>query len=183
MRHDDLKRRELLKFTAGSVIAARVALAQEHKFFTPEEFRTVDELTEIIVPADAKSGGARAAGVASYLDAQLAEAFEDQERTSFRDGLAAVQQLSQKLNKTSFLNAMPKQREAVVLQMAANEKAPKAPEEIFFGRLKAATVHAYYTSRIGIHDDLNYKGNVYQYGEYAGILPNGPALGGTNESK
>ena len=36
---------------------------------------------------------------------------------------------------------------------------PKTPEEVFFGELKAATVQAYYTSKIGIHQDMEYKGN------------------------
>ncbi len=49
--------------------------------------------------------------------------------------------------------------------------------------LKSATIHAYYTSKIGIHDDLDYKGNVFQRGEYAGYLPSGPALGKISESK
>ncbi len=129
---DDLKRRELLKFTAGTVIAARFAIAQQHKFFTADEFAMVDELTEILIPADSNSGGAKAAKVAEYLDAMLAEAFEDEERTKMRAGLAVVNRVSQELNQANFLQSTPKQREAVVLRMAVNEKNPKAPEELFF---------------------------------------------------
>jgi len=32
-------------------------------------------------------------------------------------------------------------------------------EERFFAELKTRTVHAYYTSRIGVHDELAFKGN------------------------
>jgi hypothetical protein len=60
--------------------------------------------------------------------------------------------------------------------MAQNEKEPKAPEELFFRLIKNATVQVYYTSKIGIHTDMDYKGNVYQTGVYAGELPSGPAL-------
>ena len=179
---EELKRRDILKFGAGTVLAARVALAQEHKFFTAEEFAMVDELSEIIIPTDDHSPGAKAAKVADFIDQTLAEAFDDQPRQQWRSGLAVVNQISQKLNGTSFVKATAKQRAAVVLQMAGNEKKPVAPEEIFFGELKGATTRAYYTTDIGIHKELDYKGKVLQTGQYAGILPSGPALGESSES-
>jgi hypothetical protein len=43
--------------------------------------------------------------------------------------------------------------------MARNEVDPKKPEELFFHRLKGRTAHAYYSSKIGIHQDIEYKGN------------------------
>ena len=180
---EDLKRREILKFTAGTILAARVAIAQEHKFFTADEFTMVDEISDILIPTDEKSPGAKAAKVADFIDAQLAEAFEDEDRQKWRTGLAAVDKLSKKLNNVGFVQGTQPQREAVVLRMAQNEKSPKAPEEIFFSEIKGATIMAYYTSSIGIHNDMDYKGNVLQTKEYAGILPVGPALGETAGSK
>jgi hypothetical protein len=35
------------------------------------------------------------------------------------------------------------------------------PEQKFWGQLKQSTAFAYYSSKIGIHQDMNYKGNVY----------------------
>jgi hypothetical protein len=52
--------------------------------------------------------------------------------------------------------------------MAAAEQDPKTEPERFFGQLKGWTVRGYYTSKIGIHLDQEYKGNVYQRGEFAG---------------
>ena len=43
--------------------------------------------------------------------------------------------------------------------MARNEEDPKKPEEQFFHRLKGRTAHAYYSSKIGIHQEIEYKGN------------------------
>lgn len=180
---EDLKRREILKFTAGTLVASQIALGQQHRFFTADEYNMVDELTDIVIPADGQSGGAKAAKCAEFIDMSLAEAFEDEDRQKWRKGLAAVDKLSKKLNNASFVQSTPKQREAVVLSMAANEAHPKAPEEQFFATLKDATVRSYYTSKIGIHDDLQYKGNVVQSGPYAGILPVGPALGDPDHSK
>jgi gluconate 2-dehydrogenase subunit 3-like protein len=51
--------------------------------------------------------------------------------------------------------------------MAQNENNPKAQEEIFFKELKSRVVYAYYTSEIGIKQEMEYKGNTYQV-EFAG---------------
>jgi gluconate 2-dehydrogenase subunit 3-like protein len=53
--------------------------------------------------------------------------------------------------------------------MAAGESDPKTPAEQFFKEIKGMTIRAYYTSKVGIHDDQQYKGNVVQTGEYAGF--------------
>jgi len=79
-----------------------------------------------------------------------------------------VDNLSTQLHKKTFVESTPKQRVAVVAQMARNEKTPKKPEEQFFVQLKASTAFAYYTSSIGIHQEMEYKGNTMQ-NEYAGF--------------
>ena len=48
---------------------------------------------------------------------------------------------------------------------------PKSAIGGFFRQVKGATTRAYYTSKIGIHQDQHYKGNVFQTGEYAGLDP------------
>ena len=54
-------------------------------------------------------------------------------------------------------------------RMASAESSPTTPAERFFGQIKGATGQAYYTSKIGIHQDQQYKGNVFQPGEFAGF--------------
>jgi hypothetical protein len=141
------------------------------RFLTPAELALLDELTEIIIPTDAHSPGARAAGVAGYLDGVLAESLEPERQATWRAGLQAVEALSLRLNGKPLLHATPVQRVAVVTRMAAGESNPRTPEERFFKELKRATVQAYYTSKIGIHQDQEYKGNVVQPGDYAGSDP------------
>ncbi len=155
-------RRDLFRIAAAAAAVSVPATAQESapKFFTPTEFRMMDELCEIIIPADEHSPGARAAKAAAYIDQTLAESLDDKPRQEFRDGLALVDKLSHELNKASFVDATPEQRIAVVARMARNEKNPKKPEEQFFHRLKGRTAHAYYSSEIGIHQEIGYKGNV-----------------------
>ena len=175
-----LSRRALLQ-VAGAALTlplVRIPLAQpplyQRKFFTPAEFALVDELSDMIIPTDAQSGGARAAGVAPFLDDRLAESFgsEGQEDLArWRTGLKAVDALSRELNGKTFMQATPDQRLAVLTRMAAGEfeDNAKTPAQQFFKQIKGATIGAYYTSKIGIHDDQHYKGNVVQTGEYAGL--------------
>jgi hypothetical protein len=51
--------------------------------------------------------------------------------------------------------------------MAQNEGKPQKPEELFFVELKSRVVHAYYSSEIGIKQEMEYKGNVFLQ-EFAG---------------
>jgi len=165
---DELERRDLLKIAAGTAYAAKLAEAQgQARFFSPDEFALVDELSEIIIPADEHSPGARAAAVAAYIDARLGETLEPEKPEAWRRGLKLVNQISVEMNGQPFLKAPPAQRVAVVERMARNESDPKNPEDVFFNELKRATVRAYYTSKIGIQQDMQYKGNVYLK-EFAG---------------
>lgn len=152
-----VERRDLIKIGAGAVLTAKVASGAP-RFFTPAEYAVVDELSEIIIPADEKSPGAKAAKVVDYIDSTLAEAFEQIERDDFRAGLK------------SLVAAPADQRLALLTKASQNEKSPKTVEEKFFRLLKEHVIRGYYTSKIGIHDDLDYKGNTYQRGEYAGEL-------------
>jgi len=167
-----LTRREMLQATAAGAAGAaamalplgKIATVQAGKFFTPAEFAVVDELSDMIIPTDAQSGGARAAGVAAYIDARLAESFEPEPPARWRAGLKAVEDLSRELHGKGFMESTPEQRLAVLTRMAATP-------ESFFGEIKGSTIRAYYTSQVGIHDDQQYKGNVYQTGEFAGFDP------------
>jgi len=158
----EIDRRDLIRIGAGAVLAAPAAFAvtAAPKFFTPAEFAMLDELTELIVPSDDHSPGARAAQVAAYIDARLAEAFEAKDRDDWRNGLKLVDELSTKMHRHAFMEASPGERVAVLTRLSKNELNAKTPEEIFFRELKHATAHAYYTSKIGIHQEMEYKGNV-----------------------
>jgi glucoside 3-dehydrogenase (cytochrome c) hitch-hiker subunit len=168
-----ISRRDMIQQTAAAAAAlplvkALPALPPKPKFFTPAEFALVDEMMDMIIPTDAQSAGARAAGCAAFIDARLAEAFEQDQPQEVRAGIKAVEALSHEMSGKSFMESTPEQRLALLTRIAAAEADPKSDAEKFFRHIKGATVHAYYTSKIGIHDDQRYKGNVYQTGDYAG---------------
>lgn len=144
------------------------------KFLTAAELALVDELSEIIIPSDAHSPGARAAKVAEEINRRLAEgpdfdkdAVDD--RRTFREGLALVDELARGRYGASatFLSITPARRLAIVTLMARNERKPVKPEERFFVELKREAARAYYSSEIGLKQELEYKGNSYLQ-EFAG---------------
>jgi hypothetical protein len=162
---DSLTRRELIQLTAAAAVAGVAVpsgLASEPapKFFTKDEFAIVDELSELIIPTDEHSPGARAAQVAAYIDGRLAESFEDEPKKRWREGLERINSLSTEMHGQPFMQATPEQRLALLTRIAKNEEKPETPEDHFFQELKGRTARAYYTSKVGIHQDLEYKGNV-----------------------
>jgi Gluconate 2-dehydrogenase subunit 3 len=175
----DLTRRELLKAAAaaaaavplvpGEALAASIAVPTgTPRFFTRAQYALVDELTEILIPTDEHSGGARAAGVAAYIDSRLADAVELEPKQQFLAGLARVDQIAHETKGGPFMSLTPADREAIVTKIASEESAPESAEGKFFVQLKRHTVRGYYSSKIGIHDEMEYKGNVMQE-EYSGI--------------
>ncbi len=173
-----ISRREMIQQTAAAAAAASLPLANivpnlesqapKPKFFTAAEFALVDEMSDMIIPTDQQSAGARAAGVAIFIDGRLAEAFEKDEGQRWRTGIAAVEALSREMHGKGFMASSPEQRLALLTRIAGAESDPKTDAEKFFKQIKGGTIRAYYTSKIGIHDDQQYKGNVIQPGEYAG---------------
>ncbi len=178
---------------AAGPAAAKAAAKVAGRFFTAPEMALLDELVEMIIPADEHSGGARAAGVPAYIDGRLAEydpaippLRADRER--WKAGLARVDALARETSGKSFLETTPAERTALLERMAKplentelpteepterHEPAVEKPETVgqrFFVELKSWTARGYYTSKVGIHDDLEYKGN-RAIVEFAGIDP------------
>jgi hypothetical protein len=115
-------------------------------------------LSEAIIPTDEHSPGAKDAGVPLYIDAVLAEANEDQ-RTLWKEGLAAMDQMTKKEFGARFSACTVGQQEEILLRICANEENPGTLEERFFVAVKRATIEGYYNSEVGIHKDLEYQGN------------------------
>jgi hypothetical protein len=153
MGWSEMDRREVLKFAGGAFLCLQLPAAEPGAplFFTRDEFALLDQLTELIIPADDHSAGAREAGVAAYIDRTVAEAYVPEEKASWRKGLAAVRERLQESGA---------QPAAVLTKLAANEKDPKTEAEKFFTQLKQTTAFAFYSSSIGIHQEMGYLGNV-----------------------
>src|SRR3989441_8724406 len=139
---ESLSRREMLEVTAAALAAPLVklgpaaappALQAVSKFFTAAELALLDELAELIIPADAHSPGARAAGVAAYIDFRLSDSAEPEQQTKWRSGLAAVEALSKEPNqRQAFLQASADQPVAELTRMARGDADPQDPHDHVF---------------------------------------------------
>jgi hypothetical protein len=118
-------------------------------FFTAEEAELTSRLMEIIVPSDENSPGARAARTAAFADLMLSTGPADA-RKRWRAGLDLFR-----------LETARTSLESAVAKAASEEENPRTDLGRFFVALKRMTVDGYYTSEVGIHQDLKYQGNAH----------------------
>jgi hypothetical protein len=136
------------------------------QFFTPAENELLDHVMDMIIPADDHSGGAHAASVSLFADRIVStgsdvanvDLFADQtvssdsQRSEWRKGLQLFQEEAAKSSIAE-----------VLARASAGEAKPQTDLERFFVTLKQMTLVGYYSSEIGIHQDLQYQGNTFVY--------------------
>jgi hypothetical protein len=132
---------------ACMAIHAGPAEPYQLRFFRPDENELLEALMEMIIPADEHSPGAREAKVSLFADWMVSHA-PPATQQEWRTGL---QLMNDEARNTSPPEALAK--------AAAGEARPDSDLHRFFIRLKQMTVDGYYTSEIGIHQDLQYQGN------------------------
>jgi O-glycosyl hydrolase len=132
--------------------------AYQPKFFSRQAVATLDAFTRILIPTD-ETPGAKEAFVVPFIDfvvdaaAQYAPDMQQRWR-------AATEWLAQQ----GFSRLAPEQQVAFITRISAPERDPKSPRDRAFQTyqlIKDMTVHAYYTSRVGLVDALQYKGLAY----------------------
>src|SRR5260370_32481874 len=162
-----MERRELLKVLGAALVAVREGVAQhDHgtsaaidiesykpRFFSDQQYRAIDTLTEIIIPTDEQSPGAHAAGVRFYIDTVLHYA-DSETQQRWQSGLNLVDESARTRFGKAFVACSPGDQDQVVATMARNEKAPSTELEKFFQPLKELTINAYALSEIGMKEYL-----------------------------
>jgi hypothetical protein len=128
------------------------------KHFSAQQAQTIDALAEVIIPADKHSPGAKAAKVHEYID-EIVATSTDVVKKLWSDGLAAMDRMAAGEYGREYAKCAAPQQTALMEKISRNEEHPVTLEEKFFDVLKAGTIDAYYTSRIGIHEDIEYQGN------------------------
>jgi len=134
--------------------------APQPQVLSPSQFETLEVLVDAIIPTDDRSPGAKQARVADYIDLLLGEA--DREVTlEWFGGLAALDAEATSRFRAPFSRLRAGQVDAILQKISRHERAPETPLETFFVMAKQATIRGYYTSNIGIHEELRYKGNQF----------------------
>jgi gluconate 2-dehydrogenase subunit 3-like protein len=126
--------------------------------FNGHQMDTIAALSEIIIPADGHSPGAKAAGVDQFIAEAIAASKEETQKF-WTDGLAAVDKMARLEYGKDFFDCRPEQQVGLVGKISQREEHPGTLEERFFVAVKQSTVDGYYSSEVGIHQDLEYQGN------------------------
>jgi len=147
-------------------VTKQAASAYKFQYFSADQLRTLDALTETIIPADDHSLGAEAAAVSEYIDAIVADGPKTTQQ--FWDGgIFLVNKLAQGSFGKFYEDCSAEEQIAIMSELAGNEDDLSSPEHRFYAALKRATIDGYYTSKIGIHQELQYQGNE-ALGEFPG---------------
>jgi Gluconate 2-dehydrogenase subunit 3 len=173
-----MHRRELLRvlggITAGSILSRlapnqlyalglethrRIAQHTPLRIFDPHQHETVATAAELIIP-QTDTPGARAAGVSEFTDLIVAEWYTEEERARFLDGLADLDLRSQSAISRPFIEAPVSTQERILSELDGELLEVRATEgkagERFFHQLKYLTLFGYYTSRVGVEQELHW---------------------------
>jgi hypothetical protein len=144
-----------------AVSAAAEAAPWAPKVFDAHQNETVAVLSELIIP-QTDTPGARAAKVNEFIDLVLDDAGES-DRKQFLKGLAWMDARSQELFGTDFVSAAPEQQTAL-LTIVASPKNKAFEDQVgieFFNAIKGLTITGYYTSEIGMKQELGDDGQLF----------------------
>ena len=124
------------------------------RFFAPDDFAALESFTEILIPTD-DTPGAREARCAHFIDFVLQAAAPGLQK-QWRDALAALKQ-------AGFHGADRGGRLALVAAMARPETDRAASHPLYpaFRLIKQQNTFAFYTSRAGMIETLDYRGNTF----------------------
>ena len=142
-------RREALVAIATGLTAGPLAGQEAHEphSFTQEDFDLLGTLVDMIIP-ESDTPGARGAGVHVMLDEDLGRNASAMQ--VLRDGMAA-------LRDAGFPEMSATQRTEVLIRYSESSGA----EKDFFETLKGLTIDAYYSTEVGLVQELGYQGNTY----------------------
>ncbi|MGC2660876.1 MAG: gluconate 2-dehydrogenase subunit 3 family protein [Bryobacteraceae bacterium] len=127
------------------------------RFFNAKDFAALQAFTEILIPTD-DTPGAREAHCAHFIDFLLASADETPTlQKTWRDAMNTLDGLG-------FQAADRQRQEALIAEMSLPERdaaAAPPPGYPVYLLVKRENTFAYYTSRPGLIEDLDYKGDSY----------------------
>jgi hypothetical protein len=156
---EPVSRRAMVAALPGGAVflASWLNAAQQNytpKFFAPDEFAALQAFSEILIPSD-EDPGAREARCAEYIDF-VASAEDPAVQSGWRKAMDAMKQ-------TGFYTATPERRLELVSEMSQPELSPDAQHPAYFAYrlIKRHTAFAFYTSKPGLIQTLDYKGNSY----------------------
>ncbi len=140
-------------------IAEQAAGAYQRKILSEHEWKTIQVLSDQIIPADERSGSATQAGVPEFIDDWL-----DFKRGTLLDqirgGMTWLDLECNRLFQHDFADCSEAQQKQILDRIAYPKKA--APEDAnavaFFNHLRDLVASGFFSSKTGV-EDLPYLGN------------------------
>jgi hypothetical protein len=154
--------------THGQRAAAKTAAAWKPKVLTAQQNSTVITLSELIIP-QTDTPGAKAANVNRFIDGVLSEASAT-ERTKFIEGLTGLDERAKTEFGKPFVGVTADQQTAILTGLAAlqGKSDPKIhPGVEFFEAIKSMTIIGYYTSEVGMRQEIGDDGTLF-FAEFKG---------------
>ena len=138
--------------------AAAAGQAYTPRFFTAREFATVVQMSDMIIPRDARSDSASEAGAPEFIDYLVAE--QPARQVAMRGGLMWLDAECQRRFDRTFVGASDAERRSVLDDIAWPRRArPEFSHGVaFFTLMRDLTAGGFWSSRIGVAD-LGYQGN------------------------
>jgi Gluconate 2-dehydrogenase subunit 3 len=129
--------------------------------FTARDIALLDEVAETILP-ETKTPGAKAAQVGPFIALMVTDTYDEGDQAIFRDGMRKLDAACQAMHRTSFMEATPPQRLALLEQLDREQKTymdarhgDDTPAH-YFRMMKELALLGYFTSEIGYTKAMRY---------------------------
>ncbi len=133
--------------------------AYQPKALNPHEWKTIQVLSNLIIPADERSGSATQAGVPEFIDDWL-DFKGGALRAQIQGGLTWLDVECNRLFNHDFVDCSEAEQKQILDRIAYPKQA--APEDVggvaFFNHLRDLVVSGFFSSQMGVKD-LPYLGN------------------------
>lgn len=129
--------------------------------FAAPDVAFLDEVAETILP-ETQTPGAKAAQVGAFMALMVTDAYDEREQAIFRRGMGTLDEACRTMHHTSFMEATPPQRLALLERLDREQKTymdarrgDDAPAH-YFRMMKELALLGYFTSEIGYTKAMRY---------------------------
>ena len=162
---------EAAEYAHQTVRAEKAGAGYRPKFFPANQYKTLQALCQVIIPADDHSGGALEAGAPEFIDLLTSENKDYQ--LTLGGGIMWLDSTCIDRYGRNYLDSAPEQQKQILDLIAYRKNIlsdPSLSQGVeFFSFLRNLTVDGFFTSESGIND-LQYIGNKYLK-EFPGCPP------------
>jgi gluconate 2-dehydrogenase gamma chain len=138
-------------------------------FFDAHQMQTVMAACDRIIP-DTETPGAREAECHRFAERIVADHYDAPRQKRFLSGLVDLDQRSSRSAQLLFVDLAPPAQDEILAAVERDARASAQPSATFWRDLKYLTIYGYYTSRIGIQEELEVE---FYPGRFDGCVPIG----------